>query len=124
MLQSKSAVSLGWIGILLFAGAVAPSARADGTCTAFLATKLKEAQAKNQIYNIEVFIHREDAKLVTYSAGSLAPNQDGSFSGHANQLFSDRLAGSQPFNISAGDQLDLRVCATVVLRIRYMRCNC
>ena len=77
MLQRRSAVSLGWIAILLFAGAAAPSARADGTCTAFLVAKLKEAQAKNQIYKIELFIHREDAKLVTYSDGSLAPNQTG-----------------------------------------------
>src|SRR5690242_16783320 len=104
MFQRKSAASLLVVSILLFAVAVAPPARADGTCTAFLASKLKEAQAKNQFYEIELFMHREDAKLVTYSAGSLAPNQDGSFSGHANQLFSDRQAGTQPFNINAADQ--------------------
>jgi hypothetical protein len=105
--------------IFLFSLAAASSARADGTCTALLATKFKEAQAKNQFYNIQLSIHREDIKLVTYSAGDLAPNQDGGFIGRANQLFSDRRAISQPFNINAADQLDLRLSATGVLRVHY-----
>ncbi len=114
----RSAVAV-FACIVLFALAAAPSARADGTCTAFLAAKFKEAQAKNQFYNIQLSIHREDVKLVTYSAGSVAPNPDGSFTGHANQLFSDRLTISQPFNINAADQLDLRLSATGVLRVHY-----
>ncbi len=105
--------------IFLFVLAAAPSAKADGTCTAFLAAKFKEAQAKNQFYNIQLSIHREDIKFVTYSAGALAPNQDGGFTGRANQLFSDRQAISQPFNINAADQLDLRLSATGVLRVHY-----
>ncbi len=110
--------------IFLFALAAAPSAKADGTCTAFLAAKLKEAQAKNQFYNVQLTIHREDIKSLTYSTGSLAPNaQDGSFVGHANQLFSDRRAISQPFNINAADQLDLRLSASGVLSIHYKPWN-
>src|SRR5712692_6849395 len=124
MSPRKSAVSLLAVGIILFTMAAAPSARADGTCTAFLAAKFKEAQAKNQFYRIELFIHREDTKLVTYSAGFLEPNaQDGSFTGRTNQLFSDRQAGSQPFNINAADQLDLRLSASGVLSIHYKPWN-
>jgi len=125
MPQRKSAASLLAVGILLFAVAAAPSARAeDGTCTAFLAAKLREAQIKNQVYKIELFIHREDVKLVTYSAGFLGPiAKDGGFSGRANQLFSDRQAGSQPFNINAADQLDLQLSSTGLLRIHYKPWN-
>jgi hypothetical protein len=120
MPQRKSAISLLAIATFLFAVLATLSARADPTCTAFLAAKLTEAQTKGQWYNIELSMHREDTKFVSYSAGSLAPNaQDGSFTGHANQLFSDRLAGSQPFNISAADQLDLRLSASGVLSIHY-----
>ncbi len=124
MLRKKSAVSLLAVCIVLFAVGVAPSARADGTCIAFLAAKLKEAQTKNQFYNIDLTIHREDTKFVTYSAGSLAPNaQGGGFTGRANQLFSDRRAISQPFNINAADQLDLRLSASGVLSIHYKPWN-
>lgn len=124
MLQRESAVSLVAVSILLFAVAAAPSARADGTCTAFLASKLKEAQAKNQFYKIDLLMHREDSKLVSYSAGFLGPNAKAeSFIGRANQLFSDRQAGTQPFNINAADQLDLRLSASGVLSIHYKPWN-
>src|SRR5258707_734461 len=100
MSPRKSAVSLLAVGIFLFTMAGVPSARADGTCSAFLAAKLREAQSKNQVYKIELFIHREETKLVTYSAGFLQPNaKDGSFTGRANQLFSDRQPGTQPFYV-------------------------
>src|SRR6266702_3237707 len=124
MSPRKSGISLLAVGIFLFTMAGASSARADGTCTAFLAAKLREAQTKNQVYKIELFMHREDTKLVTYSAGFLGPNtQDGSFAGRANQLFSDRQAGPQPFNINAADQLDLQLSATGVLHIHYKPWN-
>jgi hypothetical protein len=112
------------LGAFWFALAAASSARADSTCSAFLAGKLREAQAKNQWYNIELSIVREDTKFVSYSAGSLSPNHgDGGFTGRANQLFSNRQAISQPFNINAADQLDLRVSATGVLGIHYKPWN-
>src|SRR6266481_346008 len=124
MLQRKSSFSLLAVSILLFAVATGPSARADGTCTAFLAAKVKDVQNTKQSYKIELFIHREDTKLVTYSAGFLGPNaQDGSFTGRANQLFSDRQAGTQPFNINTADQLDLRLSASGVLSIHYKPWN-
>jgi len=124
MPQSKSASSFFAVGILLFASAASRSATSDGTCTALLASKLREAQAKNQFYNIELSIHREDTKFVSYSAGFLAPNApDGGFTGRANQLFSDRQAISQPFNTKAADQLDLRLSAIGVLRIHYQPWN-
>src|SRR6266581_2613540 len=124
MLQRKSSFSLLAVSILLFAVATGPSARADGTCTAFLGAKVKDVQNTKQSYKIELFIHREDTKLVTYSAGFLGPNtQDGSFAGRANQLFSDRQAGPQPFNINAADQLDLQLSATGVLHIHYKPWN-
>jgi hypothetical protein len=51
----KISCSLLAVGIFWFTMAVAPSARADGTCTAFLAAKLRAAQAKNQVYKTELF---------------------------------------------------------------------
>jgi hypothetical protein len=124
MSSRKSAVSLFAVGIFLFTMAAAPCAWADGTCTAFLAAEFREAQAKNQVYKIELFMHREDSKLVTYSAGFLGPNaNDGGFTGRANQLFSDRQVGNQPFNINAADQLDLRLSASGVLSIHYKPWN-
>jgi hypothetical protein len=95
------------------------AAWADGTCTQFLAGKAAQAKAKSQWWNIEISMHRENATFVTYSAGWLSPNSDGSFTGHSNQLFSDRNAGQQPFNINAADQLDLRLSPTALLRIHY-----
>jgi hypothetical protein len=83
----RSSVPVFCLHLLVCVGST-PSAWADGTCTAFLGAKFKEAQAKNQFYNIQLSIHREDIKFVTYSAGALAPNQDGGFTGRANQLFS------------------------------------
>jgi hypothetical protein len=115
--RRKSVIALGALGLAL---AAASSARADSTCTTFLAAKLREAQAKNQWYNIELSMHREDIKFVSYSAGFLSPNHgDRGFTGRANQLFSNRQAISQPFNINAADQLDLRLSATGVLSIHY-----
>ena len=92
------------------------AAWADGTCTQFLAAaKAAQAKAKSQWWNIEISMHRDNATFVTYSAGWLSPNSDGSFTGHSNQLFSDRNAGQQPFNINALDQLDLRLSPTALL---------
>src|SRR6266850_4112568 len=109
------------IAAMLIVAVTPRSARADASCTTFLATKA--AQAKGQWYHIELTMHREDVKLVSYSYGFLAVNADGSFTGRSNQLFSDRLAAQQPFNIMAADNLDLKLSQTGVLGIPYSPWN-
>ena len=94
---------------------------ADASCTTLLASK--SAQAKGQWYDIELTIHRENVKFVTYSSGFLEPQADGSFLGGSNQLFSDRSTGQQPFNINAADRLHLRLSPTALLRIHYTPWN-
>ncbi len=103
--------------VLVSAGS--PSAQADNSCANYLAGKAKQAQATGQWFTVELTMHREDAKLVTYSIGFLSPNSDGSFSGRANQLFSDRKPAPQPFSSNASDQLDLRLSPTGLLQIHY-----
>ncbi len=95
------------------------SARADSSCTALLANKVQQAN-NSHYYVIEMTMHREDINFVTYSKGYLAPNLDGSFSGHSNQLFSDRRTQSgQPFDENQADQLDLSLSQTGILYIYY-----
>jgi hypothetical protein len=103
--------------LLVLAGS--PLAQADDSCAGYLASKVKQAQKAGQWFTVELTMHREDAKLVTYSIGSLSPNSDGSFSGRANQLFSDRKPAPQPFSSNAADQLDLRLSPTGQLQIHY-----
>jgi hypothetical protein len=105
------------IGLAALLGGQA--AWADGTCMQFLAGKAAQAKAKNPWWSIEISMHRENTTFVSYSAGRLVPNPDGSFRGNSNQLFSDRNAGQQPFNINAADQLDLRLSPTALLSIHY-----
>ena len=107
----------------LSVGAAAPAAEGrDGSCTGLLATKAQQAP-KGQWYSVELTMHREGVKLVSYSTGFLAPNPDGSFTGRANQLFSDRTVGEQVFNAGAADQLDLQLSRTGLLRIHYSPWN-
>jgi hypothetical protein len=129
MKKKHFVVSLMLIGIVaLLSG---PFAWADGTCTTFLAAKAAEAKAKNQFWQIELTMHRENVFLVSYSFGSLAPNPDGSFTGHSNQLFSDRgvsispqgFRTGQPFDIHAADQLNLSLSPTGLLHIHYSPWN-
>src|SRR6266852_5329003 len=91
------------IAVLSIAGAAPTAEGRDGSCTGLLATKAQQAPS-GQWYAVELTMHREAVKLVSYSSGFLAPNSDGSFTGHANQLFSDRTAGEQVFNKDAADQ--------------------
>jgi hypothetical protein len=99
------------------------AAKADATCTGVLADKLAKARASGQAYAVQLTMHRENVKLVSYSEGFLSPNADGSFGGGANQLFSDRLAAQQPFNVNAADYLDLRLSGSGVLAIHYVNWN-
>lgn len=100
----------------------APSiAAADSSCGSLIAEKAK--QANGQWYKVEITMHRENVKFVSYSVGALAPNSDGSFAGHSNQIFSDRMSGQQPFNINAADNLDLKLSKTGLLQIHYKPWN-
>src|SRR5215468_2091030 len=87
-------------------------ALADGTCTALVASKWNQAYPNGEWYNVELTMHREDVTFVSYSGGWLQPQPDGSFSGGLNQLFSDRWAGNQPFNINAADWLQVKLSPT------------
>ena len=104
---------------LLAAVALIPSQAvlADSGCTAFLAGKTR--LAFGQSYHVQLTVHRETVPLVSYSEGWLAPNGDGSFYGYGDQLFSDRLAVSQPFNVNAADRLDWYLSPSGTLRIHY-----
>jgi hypothetical protein len=121
----RTRILAGWLvvaGSVVGVGTAAPSARFDPSCTALLAARNKQA-GRGQAYNIELTMHRESAKLVTYSSGFLSPNADGSFAGASNQLFSDRFAGGQPFSMNAADQLNLNLSPTGLLRIHYSPWN-
>ncbi len=63
-------------------------------------------------------MHREDVAFVSYSDGFLSPNGDG-FTGSGNQLFSDRSADTQPFDVNAADNLNWSLSRTGALRIHY-----
>ncbi len=106
------------LAVSLSLGATPQAARADSSCTALLTNKKLQA-SPNQTYAIEMTMHREDVSFVSYSSGYLTPNSDGSFGGRSNQLFSDRTAGQQPFNINSADQLYLKLSPTGLLTIHY-----
>jgi hypothetical protein len=119
--RRADALAVSLFGIFVLGISTPHVARADPSCSALLARKA--TQANGQWYNIELTMHRENLKLVSYSAGFLAAMADGSFSGHSNQLFSDRLTGQQPFNLNAVDNLDLHLSQTGLLRIHYSPWN-
>src|SRR5258707_12721732 len=66
----RSSVSV-FACIFLFGLAAAPSARADGTCSAFLAAKLKEAQSKKHRKSVEQSMNVDVVERVIISARSL-----------------------------------------------------
>jgi hypothetical protein len=103
--------------------AAGQAAWADSSCAGFLAGKTSAVTPPWGGYNIELTLHREDVKWVSYSKGTLSPNGDGSFSGSANQLFSDRFASSQPFDNSQADQLSLRLSPTGFLSAHSITWN-
>jgi hypothetical protein len=99
------------------------SARADATCPALINSVVNTLQSKGGgYYNVEMTMHRTDVALVTYSNGRVA--LDGTYAGwpllgYTNQLFSDRLNGSQRFNQNAADQLTIYISETGLLYIYY-----
>jgi len=96
--------------------------RSDESCLALIKEKTRDANGV--AHPIELTMHREQEKLVTYSTGSLSAVAGGGLSGTANQLFSDRSGpGSQPFNLAAADQLDLTLTPTGSLHIHYKPWN-
>ncbi len=114
------ASSLAWFLIatlLSFPGIAA----ADSSCVNPLAKKWASLAA-DESYGIEITMHRE-TKYVSFSDGWLTAAPNGGFTGKSNQLFSDRLAGSQPFNINAADNLDLKLSSTGMLSIHYRPWN-
>lgn len=98
-------------------------ARADGTCTAVVASYANSVS--NGWYDFELTMHRTDIGLVTYSRGTIQKYNSTSWPlwGSSNQLFSDRFAGSQPFNINAADQLTVYLSTTGQLYIYYQPWN-
>lgn len=119
MKTNRVTLCLSILGATILLMAVPQIALADNTCNALIASNWNQANTNSQWYNVELTIHREDVKLVEYSSGWLAPNADGSFSGGSNQLFTDRLAGNQPFDINQADWLDLGLSPSGSLTINY-----
>ena len=97
------------------------AARADASCTALVQEIVSQLQQNGGFYQVEMTMHRTDVSLVTYSSGTVDLTGYASWplNGSANQLFSDRLAGNQPFNFNAADQLTPWISATGSLYIYY-----
>jgi hypothetical protein len=57
--------------------------------------------------------------VASFSSGDLFPNGNGNFSGAAFQYFSDRLNGSQIFDINQHDFLQYDLSSTGRLHIHY-----
>jgi hypothetical protein len=77
------------------------------------------------VYDIELTMHRTDVAFVSYSKGTLhgTGSADWPATGSANQLFSDRKNGSQPFNINAADSITPWISSTGQLFIFYNTWN-
>lgn len=94
-------------------------ARADSTCTALISNIANTANTYNVEYIVEMTTHRFDVDWVSYSSGQIGPTHDVTWplSGQSNQLFSDRLSGSQPFDVNRADQLYFQISSSGVLYI-------
>lgn len=103
--------------------AATQSARADSSCTTLVANMANQLNSYGGVYDFELTIHRTDIWLVTYSKGTLHGTGIGGAAwpatGSANQLFSDRKNGSQPFNINAADTITPWISSTGQLYIYY-----
>src|SRR5262245_12993017 len=98
-------------------------ARADATCTTTVANYANSVGIG--WYDFELTIHRTDIWDVTYSRGTIEKynNTYWPLWGSSNQLFSDRYAGNQPFNINAADHLTVYISTTGQLYIYYQPWN-
>jgi hypothetical protein len=96
-------------------------ARADASCTPLVNSLVSKLTSSGGHYNFDLTMHRTDVNFVSYSAGSLALTGPSNWplSGGANQLFSDRRNGSQPFNASAADQITAWLSSDGQLFIYY-----
>ena len=97
-------------------------AHADASCPALMSTISNTLHASRGYYNIEMTMHRTDVAFVSYSNGTIESNGANAvwpLTGQANQLFSDRTQGSQPFNSNAADQLSIWIGASGQLFISY-----
>jgi hypothetical protein len=116
---------VGFVGALVLAlGAWSGEAHANATCTSVVANYT--SSVGNGWYDFELTIHRTDIWDVTYSRGTIQRNGTSTtwpLRGSSNQLFSDRYAGNQPFNINAADQLTVWISSTGQLYIYYAPWN-
>ena len=95
-------------------------ARADASCSALIAGKLDYLTRHGGSFAVEMTMHRENIAAVSYSSGSLwRDSRTGHLIGGSNQLFSDRRSGAQPFNVNAGDRLELDLSPDGLLHIYY-----
>lgn len=109
----KSAVAF---GLLL---GTSESARADGSCTALVSSMANQLNQHGGVYDFEMTMHRTDVALVVYNKGTLHGTGSAAWpaTGTAKQLFNDRKAGTQPFNINAADTMTPWISSTGELYI-------
>lgn len=119
MLQGNLRVALGTA--VLVGTMIGGKAHADGTCTSLMTTVANQLNQHGGVYPFDLVIHRTDVTLTEYSVGTLHATGGPAWpaTGNANQLFSDRKNGSQPFNINAADSLTVFLGATGSLFINY-----
>ncbi len=105
--------------------AAAGSAHADSSCTTLVTNMANQLNQNGGAYDIELTMHRTDVALVSYSKGTLHGTGSTAWpaTGTANQLFSDRKNGTQPFNISAADTITPWISSTGQLFIFYNTWN-
>jgi len=102
------------LGMVLFTGT---PARADASCAGLLQSKIAYIEQHGGWFFIDMSIHREDVRWVSYSAGTVS--LDGTaLTGQADQIFSDRPRGIQPFDIYQQDWLSLDLSSDGLLHIR------
>jgi hypothetical protein len=98
-------------------------ARADATCTSLIAQKAAALDGLSASFDIDVTMHREGVDLVTYSRGGVREGGGGWIHGYANQLFSDRMNQTQPFDASAPDALEIWISPYGELYLYYQPWN-
>jgi hypothetical protein len=106
---------------LALAGATTTAAHADASCTTLVTNINNTLVQSGGYYDFEMTMHRTSISTVSYSSGYLQRTGNASWplSGSSNQLFADRRAGNQPFNINASDTLTPWISPTGSLYIYY-----
>jgi hypothetical protein len=100
-------------------------AHADSSCTSLVTSMANQLNTNGGMYDFELTMHRTDVALVTYSKGTLHGTGGTPWiaTGTANQLFSDRKNGAQPFNINAADTITPWISSSGQLFIFYNTWN-